>query len=132
MGTGGPFVIWLLIICLAPALIFCCLKIIEFHKSQVQNLQELFLSYQEALTDYKKNYNDIQKKELCLQLGREYYSKALPGPYGNRLEHLYTQLDLKKEFLLFQDELVLRDLNPQDSASESSSDKNFPTIPLVS
>ena len=122
----------LLMIFMAPALIFCCFKIIGLHRSETKYLQELYVSYQAALDEYKSDQQDDQKKDRCLELGREFYGKVLPGPYGSRLHHLYTQLDLNKEFLLYQDRLILKDLTLDDPHSESHSSENFPTIPLVS
>lgn len=98
----------------------------------MQHLHELYLGYQTALEEYKQNQHDSEKRERCLSLGREYYGKALPGPYGDRLQNLYTQLDLSKEFILFQNQLVLKDLTLEDPSLEQQSKENFPTIPLVS
>ncbi|NRA46881.1 MAG: hypothetical protein HRU09_18180 [Oligoflexales bacterium] len=89
-------------------------------------------SYQAALNEYKSDHSDLEKRERCLELGREFYGKVLPGPYGNRLYHIYTQLDLKKEFLLYQDQLVLKDLTLEDPSIEQQKADSLPTIPLVS
>lgn len=125
-------VLTLLLILIAPAVIFTCFKVISLNRSQTEYLQELYISYQAALKEYKLNHQDNAKKERCIALGREYYGKALPGPYGNRLQHLYTQLDLNKEFLLYQDQLVIKDLTLEDSNPKKLTSESLPTIPLVS